>query len=298
MKRFAIALLVVSAVLVSINCSSGVCGSDIVTVIPDKEQAIFPPATVEAVDQHIVAIAVYFEVTAADAKRIKADKDKAVIFKSLQDDWKLPVWLRAREGYEYIVYIGAGTLLKDNYIITVAHLFTDSDPAIQNAPMVIWLMLKGLDRVIPAELLTRTAVTAGDDFWQDYALLKAREDIGRPGIRVAKAQPYKGSPVIHAGTVHGSAFFLRFGFVTTFHQFLRSGSDGSLHLSQWTDFPLVCVYPGGPGDSGGGIYSTAGELVDVMYCGIKIASEQYIFANGLDKLREFIALAGYSELLE
>ena len=298
MRRLALALLVVSAILVTVNCSSGVCGSDVVTVIPEEEQAIFPPAVVDAVDQHIVAIAVYFELPEMEAKRIKANKDRAVIFKSLQDEWKLPLWLKAREGYEYVVFIGAGTLLKDNYVITVAHLFTDSDPAIQNAPMVIWLMLKGLDRAIPAELIVKTAVTTGDDFWQDYALLRAKEDIGRPGIPVAKTQPYKGSPVIHAGTVHGSAFFLRFGFVTTFHQFFRSSSDGSLHLSQWTDFPLVCVYPGGPGDSGGGIYNTKGELVDIMYCGIKIAAEEYIFSNGLAKLREFITLAGYEWLLE
>ena len=50
----------------------------------------------------------------------------------------------------------------------------------------------------------------------------------------------------------------------------------------------MCVFPGGPGDSGGSICNTRGELTGIMYCGLTNYSEEYIFANPLSMLREFL----------
>ena len=128
-------------------------------------------------------------------------------------------------------------------------------------------------------------------------MVKLSEDLGLPGIKIAEQGGLQGSPAMMSGTVSGSAFFARFGFLTEFRRFLRKGTDGVLHLTAWVDFPFTCVYPGGGGDSGGGIFNSAGELIGVMYCGVQIASEQYVFSNPLTMLKEYLVKVGLKELL-
>jgi len=60
----------------------------------------------------------------------------------------------------------------------------------------------------------------------------------------------------------------------------------------------LCVTPGAPGDSGGGIFSDKGELVGIMYCGIAIYGTHYVFSNPLHMLKEFLKEKGFRKLLD
>jgi S1-C subfamily serine protease len=68
-------------------------------------------------------------------------------------------------------------------------------------------------------------------------------------------------------------------------------------LSYLCEVPLLTVYPAGPGDSGGGIFNERGELVGMMFAGIQIACEEYVFSYPVSTLQKFLTDAGLEKLL-
>jgi S1-C subfamily serine protease len=146
-------------------------------------------------------------------------------------------------------------------------------------------MKNGVDHAIAADLV---AISDGKDDADDYAVIKTKEDMGLRGLSIAKKEPLRGEKVMFGCSVGGSAFFLRFGWMTKYHKFFVRGSDGQLHLTQWNEFAYNCTYPSGPGDSGSGIFNIKGQLVGIMYCGINVYEEMYCFANPVSMLHEFL----------
>jgi len=235
-----------------------------------------PPDIIENVADHIVSIAVYYYMPEEEYQirlrqfsrvpRVEIDTDQT--YKG--------------ERIKCIAYIGSGTVGLNNHIITVRHLF-DHD---QNTyKRVIWVFREGLDHPVNANLV---AISTSDDESDDYAVIEAVEDLGLPGIRIAKKEPRLGEKVMFGCSVGGSAFLLRFGWMSRYKWFFRKGYDGQLHLSKWVEFHYNTTYPSGPGDSGAGIFNINGELVGVMYLGINVYEEMYCFANPLQMLKDFL----------
>jgi len=231
-------------------------------------------------------IAVYYTVTEAEyQKRIKAlDSGK-----SRAGCIVVPVG-SAQE--RTLAYIGAGTVIKDNYVLTVRHLFVHEEGAIRK---VVWMMFDDVDHSVEADIV---AISAGEKFYDDYAVLKLKENINRIGAPVAEASPSVGEDVAYVGSLRGSAYFMRFMKATKYQKYLRTDEQSALHLSFLEEFPLVCVYPGGPGDSGGGIFNTRGELVGIMYCGMELGTEGFIFSNPIEMARAFLIANGLEGLLK
>ncbi len=180
----------------------------------------------------------------------------------------------------YTMYIGAGAVISDNRILTVAHLFEHGRIVEINAV----LPYSGLDHPVKCEVIKQT--DRSDDFTNDYALLRMKEDVGLPGLKVASKDVLPGEKVIFAGTVGGMCI-TRFGFCTYFKYFFKV-DEGVLKLAFWHDDAFITVYPGGNGDSGGTICNTKGEIVGVMYCGIENHLESYIFSNPVHRLHKFL----------
>jgi len=210
----------------------------------------------------------------------------------------LIVPVQGKNGGSFVAFIGAGTILKDNYVLTVAHLCFDDDPELKGVKPIVWVMVKGLERGVEASLVVMTTYSPGEIFAADYAVLKLKDNLHRRGARVGRAPVRMGDPVLFSGSVRGTAFFMRSCRATELHQVLGRDGSGVLHLSYLCEFPLVTVYPAGPGDSGGGLFNARGEIVGVMFAGTQIASEMYVFSFGLSMLREFLNKAGMGELLE
>lgn len=246
----------------------------------DKSPSVFTPTVVERVLDHSLAVVTYFEAPPADVDKIIARLRLAGLAAQ-----------KLTSGDQICVaVIGAATLLRDGYAVTVAHLFQIKDEQGVSMKMIqAWILQRTTDHPVAVEVVAQTPSGGDNPFWNDYAVIRLKENLGLSGVKVAKEGLSRGDPVMFSGTVHGVAFFARFGFATFLQQFFRKDTAGGLHLSQWTSFPLVCTYPGGGGDSGGGVFNTAGELVGVMYCGIPIATETVIFSNPLAMLKEFLA---------
>lgn len=186
--------------------------------------------------------------------------------------------------------IGSGTILRDNYIITVRHMFDDHYGV---PPSQIWVFIPGWDHAVEADLICKSE---DGTFWDDYAVIKLREDVGLPGLRIGYTQPQPGEKVINTGSTGGFAFFSRYSRVTSLQYYFKRGLDDILHLTPWEDFPYMCVFPGGGGDSGGSICNIKGELIGIMYCGLTNQSEEYVFANPLSLLHSFLAKNGLGHL--
>jgi hypothetical protein len=256
----------------------------------DKSPVVFTPATVQTVLDHSLAVVTYFEAPQADVDKIIARlRTEGLLAHKLTPGWPMAVTVTEREGNLVVAVIGAATLLRDGYAVTVAHLFQVEDE--QGVPlkmMQAWVLQRNTDHPVVAELVAQTPRGGDNPFYNDYAVIRLKENLGLPGVKVAKEGLVQGDSVMFSGSVNGVAFFARFGFVTFFQQFFRKDAAGALHLSRWTSFPLVCAYPGGGGDSGGGVFNTAGELVGVMYCGLSIVTETVVFSNPLAMLKEFL----------
>ena len=252
-----------------------------------------PGDVVDNIDRHTCAIATFFYME-------EAEYQQRMKLRTTQPQWDnmpgeaLKFWdriipINAQQAIDGIpmhsvAYIGAGTMLRDNYIITVSHLFNHTDKTML---MKCWVFFDWMDRAVEAELV---AVSENKDMSDDYAVIKLKEDLGLPGLRIAAPDALqKGDPVIYSGSVGGCAFFTRYGYVTTFQKFLRRDkADGRLHLSYWNDFKFWCIYPSGPGDSGGSIKNIRGEVVTIMYCGVAVYKEQYVFGNPTQMLIDFL----------
>lgn len=238
-------------------------------------QAEFAPQSViEAIDQHTVAIAVYYAMTLDEYTRRQNNK----LFRG-----QLVMPLISNGKIVYVAYIGAGTIVKDNYIITVKHLFDHAENTLGQATYVF---KRSLNHYVEADVV---AISEGKEFNDDYAVIRLREDLGMPGLKIAKADSLKmGDKVIYSGSVGGMAWFTRFGRVTQFSHFFRRDESGKLHLSFYEKFPYWCVYPSGPGDSGGSVTNIYGEIVTIMYCGVNVYEEQYVFGNPTALLWDFL----------
>jgi hypothetical protein len=184
-----------------------------------------------------------------------------------------------------MAYIGSGTLLQDNHVLTVRHLF---DHGQNTYSMRIWVFHQQVDHPIQADLIAITEKKTDEDYYNDYAMIKLRENLGYPGIVVAKRDINLGEKVMFGCSVGGTAYFLRFGYASKFKWFFRKDEDGRLHLSKWVDYHFITVHPSGPGDSGSGIFNIKGQLVGVAYIGVNIYEQMYCFSNNLDMLWEFL----------
>jgi S1-C subfamily serine protease len=250
---------IVAITLIVFGFLCGACwGSDFA---PDK--------IVRKIEKHSVAIAVYYTVTEASLKGywkpfIKEDENSTV-----------QVTVLGKEGdeFRYVVFLGAGTVLRNDYIITVAHLFTHEEESIE---MRIFVFIKGSRVALDGELMNKSNPTTTP---YDYAIVRTPDSTGLPGIKISRHEPMLGDKVCYIGNTEGLAFNIRFGFIGQNKHYFRRGNEGALHLSFWEDFPFWTVTPGGSGDSGGGIFNDKGELVTLMYCGLTVADEGYVFAN-------------------
>lgn len=265
-----------------------------------KHPVIYAPEMVQNVLDHSLAVVSYFDAPPGVAEKvIKRINNVDIQNRDITPGWPLAVPIAGQDGATLVAIIGAATLLKDNYAITVAHLFQLNDD--QGQPLKLfksWVLQRNTDHPIEVNVVAKTNLSSDNDFYNDYAVVKLREDLGLRGLSISEESAAQGDPVFFAGSINGVAFFARFGFVTEFHKFFRRDDQGQLHLSQWTDFPFVCVYPGGGGDSGGGVFNTKGKLVGVMYCGVEIASVEYIFTNPLTLLKEFLTNNKLGKLLK
>lgn len=284
---------IVTTAFLSASCAM-LSGTSETVIVPNEK--MFPPSSIAKIERSICAIAVYYKVP-SDVATVFKKRKEATLWRNFQDAWKMMMNLPQQDGYEYLVFIGAGILLQNDFVITATHLVSDSDKQLEQYDQIIYVIMKGDDTPRDAYVVAKTALRDDDMFYQDYALLKLTDPSGLSGITIAEHQPPVGTPIIHAGSVTGVVWFIRYGFLTEFHMFFRSTGTGTLHISKWTDFPFMCVYPGGPGDSGGGIFNADGELVGMMFCGLDIASTQYVFSNPLYVLKEFLKLAGYYDNL-
>jgi len=190
-----------------------------------------------------------------------------------------------------VAYLGAGAILRDNYVLTVNHLFDKED---YYNFMHIWVFKENIDYPIQATMVARTRcelITRYVHFY-DYAIIHLEEDLELPGLKIAKPGTLKmGDKVIFTGSTGGLAWFTRFGYITKLQKYFQKDYEGKLKLSSFEKFPFWTVYPGGPGDSGGFVTNVKGEIVTVMYCGVTVYSEEYIFGNPTrivwDFLKEF-----------
>jgi len=239
---------------------------------------IFKSKVIEKVQLNTVAIAAYYfldDTAYEDMSKLKARFPDLIV--PLQDKMN-----EQGQRVRSIAFLGSGTLLKDNYIITVRHMFVQENGAKCDK---IWCMFIGIDHPVEAEIV---AITENKVFSDDYAVIRLKEDIGRPGLKIAKHNIKLGEPVIYTGSTGGLAFFTRYGFITYVNQYFRRDDAGLLRLSAFDEFSMLCVFPGAPGDSGGSIKNRDGEIVGIMYCGIENYGTQYIFANPLYMLKNFL----------
>lgn len=181
-----------------------------------------------------------------------------------------------------VAIIGSGTIIRDNHVISVRHMFDDHYGI---PPTQIYVFISGWDHAVEADIVCKSEI---GNFWDDYSVIKLREDTGLPGIRIGDTQPLPGDKVINTGSPGGFAFFTRYSRISELQYYFKRGEDDRLYLSPWENFPYMVIKGGGPGDSGGSICNLKGELCGLMYCGLENYSEHYIFANPLFMLHEWL----------
>ncbi len=271
------------------------------------------PAVVQKVKDHRVAIAVYYSMSPQEYLRRQKQtitlwsnfnfKSSEAKNENLEIDIKyleIPVLIKTDQAtnQKLVAYLGAGAIVKNNHVLTVNHLF-DHDHQNNAKLLAIWILKEGVDHPIKAELIARTKCEYSGEMANDYALLKMEEDLGLPGLEIAKPGNLKhGQRVIFSGSTGGLAFFTRFGYVTQLQHFFSKDLEGRLHLSFWEDFPFWVVYPGGAGDSGGPVTNIQGEIVTMMYCGIAVHEENYVLSNPTAMLWEFLEKYNLKRLLK
>jgi len=256
-------------------------------------------SVIETVRRHTVSIAVYYTMSEIEYnRRMDEPKSKKWSMSGNGYFWKqlvIPVKpvdvQNIATPVKCLAYIGSGTVLKNNYILSVKHLFDHGENALS---MVIWVFTESGDHPISAEVV---ATSEGKTEVDDYALIRLKEDLKLPGLKVADKDVAKiGDQVIVTGSPGGIGFFMRFLRLTKFDWYFKTTEDGVLHLASYEDFPFWCIYPGGPGDSGGSIKNLRGEIVGILYCGIEVYSENYVFANPTVFIWDFLRKIGYEVL--
>ena len=238
-----------------------------------------PPSVVENVYNHIVSIAVYYYMSPEEWER------RAYLNESVAR-----IDVETGETYQgkpikCIAYIGSGVIVRNNLILTVRHLFNHTENTYARK---IWVFHQNEDHPIEADLIAMTANQSEDDKYNDYACIQLTEDLGLPGIVVAKRDVKLGEKVMFGCSVGGTAYFLRFGYAGKFKWFFRRDTDGRLHLSKMRDYYFTTAHPSGPGDSGSGVFNIRGELVGIIYIGVNIYEEMYSFTNPIKCLHDFL----------
>lgn len=251
-----------------------------------------PPSVIENVYDHIVSIAVYYFMpeTEWQQRQFESSPEVQVNIDDVTDQDGKPV--------KCIAYIGSGTILQDDHIITVRHLF---DHEANTYSRKIWVFHQRVDHPIEADLIAITNNKDEADYYNDYAVIKMRENIGLPGVTIAEQDVMLGEKVMFGCSVGGSAYFLRFAYASHFKWFFRKDEEGRLHLTAWVNYQFTTVHPSGPGDSGSGIFNIGGQLVGIAYIGVNIYEQMYCFSNPVDMIWTFLdehhlKYLGYSQL--
>jgi S1-C subfamily serine protease len=254
---------------------------------------------VDMVQKHSVSIAVYYTMSETEYnKRMAAPATRKWNVTEGNYFWRqliVPVKSASPQGIttpvKCIAYIGSGTILRGNHVLSVQHLFAHEENTLS---MVIWVFHESLDHPIQADVVAESGTKT--DFF-DYAIIKLKENLGLPGLKVAAPDSAKvGDQVIFTGSPGGIGYFTRFMQLTKFEWFLQTNEEGILTIRRYEEFPFWCVFPGGPGDSGGSIKNLKGEIISVLYCGIEIYAENYIFGNPTQKIWSFLQSVGLEAL--
>jgi len=253
-----------------------------------------PNSIYQLIDRHAVTIAVNYYMPDHEFFKRLSEPFKKVLIKtdSFELSYKQEVIViptrpgrnaKTGEPIKCMSYIGSGTILRNNHIISVKHLFDQTENIYD---MQIWVFRPGCTHAIRCEVV---AISEGKNFFDDYAVIKTNESLGLPGLKIA--EPYSmhwGEKVISTGSPGGLAFFHRVGFVTKLQSFLYRDSNKDIVLNDFNKFPFWVIYPGGPGDSGGSIKNMKGKIVSILYCGISRYDEEYIFSNPTFMLWDFL----------
>jgi len=271
-----------------------------------------PPDVIETVREHTLSIAVYYYVNKEEYLRRKKalqqqgrwrehilDSQARDVFLNIPLIYKpnivFPMGIQQQGGNNptyAIAYVGSGTLVRMNCVISVRHLFVHNNNTLGKK---IFVFKEGLDHPVEANIV---AISDGKEHYDDYAVIHLKESLGLPGLKIAKPGSLKlGDKVIYSGTP-GGARMTRYGYVTEFKWFFQRGNDENLHFSRWDNFHYWMVPIGAPGDSGGSIITIDGKLATVLYCGIAIYGTHYIFANPTSMLHDFLARHNLSWLIE
>jgi S1-C subfamily serine protease len=239
-----------------------------------------PEFVITKIRAHTVSIATYYIMDSERYQQFMDDNSHGMI--------RIPV--QADGPKKAAAVIGSGTIVRNNHVLTVRHMFDDHYGV---PPSQIWVFIPGWDHAVEADLVCKSE---GGAFWNDYAVIKLREKTRLPGLRIGDTQPLPGDRVINTGSPGGFAFFTRYSHITEGQYYFTRGYDEKLHLTPWENFPYMVIKGGGPGDSGGSICNIQGELVGIMYCGITNYSEEYIFANPTSMLHDFLEKNGLGYL--
>lgn len=241
-----------------------------------------PQSTICDIRSHVISIATYFFIDYEHLQRLQK-ADKYMPYKLMQ---VFPLKVSKGRGGKpewLVAFIGSGTIVGDNHIITVNHLFVDE---YYGTAQAIYVFKEGWDHPIEADIV---AISEGNEFYDDYAVIKPREDLGVKGLKIAKPDDLKlGDKVIYSGTPGGMRV-TRYGHLTYTRWFFRRDQyDNRLHFSPFQDFDYLCVLCGGPGDSGGSMITIDGKLYSILYCGVHVYGTEYIFANPNFMLTDFL----------
>jgi hypothetical protein len=148
----------------------------------------------------------------------------------------------------------------------------------------IYVVTEGSADFIQADVL---AISEGKVFSDDYAVIKTRRYLNTQGLKIAERQPPDSASVTFIGSTGGLAFHARYGYLTSTWKYFKKDEQGALHLAMLEDFKYMTIYPGGAGDSGGSLIYK-GKLAGIMYCGMEIYAETYIFCNPLQMFLDFL----------
>lgn len=237
-----------------------------------------PDKVIESIDNHSVAIAVYYIMGEEEFNR-RYDRHDTPTSELCQ---VIFIDTPNQQGLKQVAYIGAGTVLKDNHIITVAHLINHDENTLGTH---IYIFKKGYEWYYEADVIAKCYMQ--ESTYDDYAVLKVRKDMHLPGVKISPTPPQIGDKVIYVGSPRGLAFCRRFGYLSSQKYRLYKADDGNLHIGYWERFEYYMVTGGSPGDSGGGIFNKKGELIGIMYYGVNIGHTP-VFSNPLKYLWRFL----------
>lgn len=194
---------------------------------------------------------------------------------------------------KFLAYIGSATIIADNHAISVSHLFSQEAGTYGYKTFAF---KDGMDHAVECDLVAKGDIEA--DWCNDYAVVRLREDLGLPGLKIATAAPKEGDLVIYSGSVGGLAFFTRFDTLQIIRGYFEVGQDGQLHLKLFGPDWFWVIHESGPGDSGGSIKNLKGEIIGIMYVGISVYQSQWVFSNQQFYLWQFLKANGLEYLAQ